>query len=93
MQNIPNNEVSEICDLLGESPPKNIKQIFGGDIHQSWKIEFQNSKFFLKRNERNKKFLKFEKSCLNNLQKYVNNENLLIPRVISYIEINKVELL
>ena len=93
MQSIPNNEVSEICDLLGESPPKNIKQIFGGDIHQSWKIEFQNSKFFLKRNERNKKFLKFEKSCLNNLQKYVNNENLVIPKVISYVEINKVELL
>ena len=93
MKNIPDKEVSEICDHLGEATPKSIKQIYGGDIHKSWQIEFQNSKFFLKRNERNKRFLNFEKSCLNNLQKYINHENLVIPKVISYKEINNVELL
>ena len=64
MQLIPHNEVSEICNNLGEGEPKSIKQVFGGDIHKSWQIEFQNAKFFLKRNEREVKFLKFEESCL-----------------------------
>ncbi len=93
MKSIPYYEVSEICNNLGEGLPKSIKQVFGGDIHKSWEIEFQNAKFFLKRNEREKKFLKYEESCLNNLQKFANNENLVIPKIISYLEVNNVELL
>ena len=93
MQKIPHNELSEICNKLGEGSPKIIKQVFGGDIHKSWQIEFQNTKLFLKRNERETKFLKFEESCLSNLQKYTNYENLIIPKVISYLEVNNVEIL
>ena len=93
MQKIPHIEVSEICNQLGEGSPKSIKQIFGGDIHKSWQIEFQNTKFFLKRNEKKEKFLKFEKSCLKNLHKYINYKNLIVPKVISYLEINNIELL
>ena len=61
MQKLSSIEVSEICDELGESYPKNIKQVHGGDIHSAWQIEFANQKFFLKRNNRNKSFLEFEK--------------------------------
>ena len=68
MQKIPYNELNEICCQLGERSPKSIKQLFGGDIHESWQIEFKNAKFFLKRNARQIKFLEFEKSCLKNLQ-------------------------
>ncbi|ABM72961.1 Uncharacterized protein conserved in bacteria [Prochlorococcus marinus str. MIT 9515] len=93
MQKLSHFEVSEICNQLGEGSPKSIKQVFGGDIHKSWEIEFQNAKFFLKRNERKAKFLKFEEFCLKNLQKYINYENLIIPKIVSYIEINNVELL
>ena len=93
MQKIPYKEVNEICNKLGEGAPKNIKQIFGGDIHNSWQIEFKHSKFFLKRNERKVKLLKFEEYCLKNLQKYINHENLIVPQIISYIDINDVELL
>ena len=93
MQKIPYTEVSEICQQLGEGSPKSIKPISGGDIHKSWQIEFQNAKFFLKRNEREVKFLKFEKYCLKNLQTFINYENLIIPKIISYLEVNNVELL
>ena len=93
MQKLPLIEVSEICNQLGEGSPKSIKQVFGGSIHTSWQIEFKYNKFFLKRNKRKKKILKFEESCLNDLQKYINYENLIIPKVISYIEVNNVELL
>jgi len=93
MQKIPYIELSEICYKLGEGSPKSIKQVFGGDIHESWEIEFKNAKFFLKRNVRKSKFLEFEKSCLKNLQKYINHENLIVPKVISYLEVNNVELL
>ena len=93
MQKIPYIEVNEICNQLGEGSPKSIKKVFGGDIHQSWQIEFKNAKFFLKRNEKKAKFLKFEESCLKTLQKYINYENLVIPKIISYLEINNVEIL
>ena len=93
MEKIPLIEVSEICNQLGEGTPKSIKQVFGGDIHNSWQIEFKNAKFFLKRNQRDEKFLKFEESCLKNLQTYINYENLVIPKVIYYKEVNNVELL
>ena len=93
MEKIPHIELNEICNQLGEGSPKSIKQVFGGDIHESWQIEFKNAKFFLKRNAREGRFLEFEKSCLNNLQKYLNYENLIVPKLISYLEVNNVELL
>ena len=52
-------EVSEICNELGETYPKSIEQVHGGDIHSAWLIEFPQKKLFLKRNIRNKKFLEF----------------------------------
>ena len=93
MENLSNNEVSEICHQLGTSYPKSIKQIYGGNIHNSWAIEFKNKKFFLKKNKRQKKFLKFEEYCLRNLQANINQENLTIPKVIAYLEVLDVELL
>ena len=41
MENLSHIEVSEICNQLGEGYPKSIKQIYGGNIHNSWQIEFQ----------------------------------------------------
>ena len=93
MQKLSPFEVSEICNELGESYPKTIEQVHGGDIHSAWKIEFACKKVFLKRNDRNKKFLKFEKYCLKNLRKYINHENLVIPEVIAYKNIKNVEIL
>ena len=93
MENLSNNEVSEICHQLGMSYPKSIKQIYGGNIHNSWEIEFKKKKFFIKRNKRQKKLLKFEEYCLRNLQEHINNENLTIPKVILYLELLDVELL
>ena len=93
MQKLSPIEVNEICDELGETYPKSIEQVHGGDIHSAWKIEFSNKKLFLKRNVRNKKFLEFEKYCLQNLRKYINQENLVIPEVIAYKNIKNIEIL
>ena len=93
MQNLTHLEVSEICHQLGETSPKSIKQVSGGNIHSSWQIEFGTKKFFLKKNERKKKFLKFEEFCLQNLQKNINKEYLRIPKIILYSEIKNVEIL
>ncbi len=93
MQKLSFIEVNEICNEIGETYPKNIKQVDGGDIHSSWQLEFSNKKLFLKKNVRNKKFLKFEKHCLQNLRKFINQENLVIPEVIAYKNINNVEIL
>jgi len=93
MQKLSPIEVNEICDELGETYPKSIEQVHGGDIHSAWKIEFSNKKLFLKRNIRNKKFLEFEKYCLQNLRKYINQENLVIPKVIAYKNIKNIEIL
>ena len=93
MQKLSPFEVSEICDELGEHHPKNIEQIYGGDIHSTWKIEFANKKFFLKRNDRNKNFLEFEKYCLQDLRKYSNPKNLIIPEVIAFKNFQNVEIL
>ena len=93
MQKLSPFEVSEICNELGETYPKNIKQVHGGDIHSAWQIEFANKKLFLKRNVRNKKFLEFEKYCLENLRKYINKENFVIPEVIAYKHIKDIEIL
>ena len=93
MQKLSPIEVNEICDELGETYPKSIEQVHGGDIHSAWQIEFSNKKLFLKRNIRNKKFLEFEKYCLQNLRKYINQENFVIPEVIAYKNIQNVEIL
>jgi len=93
MQKLSPIEVSEICDELGEAYPKSIEQINGGDIHSSWKIEFSNKKLFLKKNVKNKKLLEYEKYCLQNLRKYINQENLIVPEVIAYKNIKNTEIL
>jgi len=93
MQKLSPIEINEICEELGETYPKSIEQVHGGDIHNAWRIEFSNKKLFLKRNIRNKKFLEFEKYCLQNLRKYINHENLVIPEVIAYKNIKNIEIL
>ena len=57
MQKLSPIEINEICEELGESYPKSIEQVNGGDIHSAWRIEFSNKKLFLKRNIRNKNSL------------------------------------
>ena len=93
MQKLSPIEINEICEELGETYPKSIEQVHGGDIHNAWRIEFSNKKLFLKRNIRNKKFLEFEKYCLQNLRKYINQENLVIPDVIAYKNKKNIEIL
>ncbi len=93
MQKLSPIEINEICEELGETYPKSIEQVHGGDIHNAWRIEFLDKKLFLKRNIRNKKFLEFEKYCLQNLRKYINQENLVIPEVIAYKNIKNIEIL
>ena len=93
MQKLPPIEINEICKELGETYPKSIEQVHGGDIHSAWQIEFSNKKLFLKRNIRNKKYLEFEKYCLQTLRKYINQENLVIPEVIAYKNIKNIEIL
>ncbi len=93
MQKLSPIEINEICEELGETYPKSIEQVHGGDIHNAWRIEFSNKKLFLKRNNINKKFLEFEKYCLQNLRKYINQENLVIPEVIAYKNIKNIEIL
>ena len=93
MQKLSPIEINEICEELGETYPKSIEQVHGGDIHSAWRIEFSNKKLFLKRNIRNKKFLEFEKYCLQNLRRYINQENLVIPEVIAYKNIKNIEIL
>ncbi len=93
MQKLSPIEINEICEELGETYPKSIEQVHGGDIHNAWRIEFSNKNLFLKRNIRNKKFLEFEKYCLQNLRKYINEENLVIPEVIAYKNIKNIEIL
>ena len=93
MNKLPTTEVSEICTQLGESRIKNILQIHGGNIHNCFKIDFQKKSIFLKRNKRNERFLNYEYHCLKDLEKYINHENLQTPKIYSYLEINKIELL
>jgi len=93
MQKLSPIEINEICEELGETYPKSIEQVHGGDIHSAWRIEFSNKKLFLKRNIRNKKFLEFEKYCLQILRKYHNQENLVIPEVIAYKKRKNIEIL
>ena len=93
MKNLSHIEVSEICHQLGNYTPKSIKPVYGGNIHYSWRIEFENDIFFLKKNSKKKNFLKFEKYCLKNLEKNINKKILKIPKVIAYFRVKDVELL
>jgi len=93
MQKLPSTEVNEICNELGEAYPKSIEKIHGGDIHSTWQLKFSNKKLFLKRNDRNKKFLEFEKYCLQNLREYTNQRNVIVPKVIAYKNIKNIEIL
>jgi len=93
MQKLSPIEINEICEELGETYPKSIEQVHGGDIHSAWKIEFADKKIFLKRNNRNKNFLEFEKYCLQNLRKHSNQKNLIIPEVIAFKNFKNVEIL
>ncbi len=93
MNRLSNIEVSEICNQLGESLPKKISQIHGGDIHNSFKLEFENESFFVKKNIRKEKFLKFEHFCLKDLEKYIDNENLKTPKIYSYLDLKNAEIL
>ncbi len=93
MQKLSPIEINEICEELGETYPKSIEQVHGGDIHSAWRIEFSNKKLFLKKNTRIKKFLEFEKYCLQNLRKYINQDNLVIPEVVAYKNIKNIEIL
>ena len=86
MVKLSNNELSEICNHLGQSKIINIQKIFGGCINHTWRLDFANSRFFLKKNERDQKLLKFEQYCLNDLRKYSNSQNIIIPEVIDYFE-------
>ena len=93
MQKLLPIEVSEICDELGEAYPKSIEQVHGGEIHSSWQIRFKKKRVFLKRNDKSKKFLEFEKFCLQNLKEYINQKTLVIPDVIAYKNIKNIEIL
>ena len=93
MQKLSPIEINEICEELGATYPKSIEQVHGGDIHSTWQIEFSNKKLFVKRNIRNKKFLKFEKYSLQNLRKFINKKNLVVPEVVAYKNIRNVEIL
>ena len=93
MQKLSPFELSEICDELGETYPKSIEQVHGGDIHSAWRIEFTDKKIFLKRNDRNKKLLEFENYCLQNLRKFINPKYLVIPEVIAFKKIKNIEIL
>ena len=93
MQKLSPFELSEICDELGETYPKSVEQVHGGDIHSAWRIEFTDKKFFLKRNDRSKKLLEFENYCLQNLRKFINPKYLVVPEVILFKKIKDIEIL
>ncbi len=93
MQKLSPFELSEICDELGETYPKSVEQVHGGDIHSAWRIEFTDKKLFLKRNNRNKKFLEFENYCLQNLRNFINPKYLVVPEVILFKKFKDIEIL
>ena len=57
MQKLSPIEVNEICDELGETYPKSIEQVHGGDIHNAWRIELQTKSYSLKETLETKNFL------------------------------------
>lgn len=84
MNQLSNKELSEISNHLGEFKLKNVQKVSGGCIHDCWKIEFLDSSFFVKKNKRINRYLKFEKYCLEDLEKYINYQHLIIPKPKSY---------
>ncbi len=86
MIKLSSNELSEICNRLGKSKIINIKKIFGGCINNSWGIEFTDSRFFLKKNTKDQRLLKFEQYCLNDLRKFIDFQKVILPKVINYFE-------
>ena len=93
MINLSELELSEICNHLGEKYPIHIKPVFGGNIHSSSKLEFKKLKVFVKKNTSKTYFLKFEEYCLNNLKNYIDEEYLVIPKVLFYKKMNNSEIL
>ena len=57
MQKLSPIEINEICEELGETYPKSIEQVHGGDIHSAWQVEFQTKSYFLKETLETKNFL------------------------------------
>ena len=57
MQKLSPIEINEICEELGETYPKSIEQVHGGDIHSSWRIEFSTKSYSLKETLETKNFL------------------------------------
>ena len=49
MIKLSNKELSEICNHLGKSKIISIQKILGGCINHSWRIDFGDSKIFLKK--------------------------------------------
>jgi len=86
-------ELSEISAKLGGLKLKKVIQINGGCIHSCFKLEYESSKVFLKKNNRIEKLLKFEEYCLQDLNNYSDNKNLIIPSPSSYTLIGNTEYL
>jgi len=57
MQKLSPIEINEICKELGETYPKSIEQVHGGDIHSAWQIEFSQRNYSLKKILETKNFL------------------------------------
>ncbi len=86
MNKLSNKELSEISNRLGKSKIIKVQKVFGGCINHSWRIDFTDSRIFIKKNERNEKLLKFEQYCLNDIRKFNNAQSIIIPEVIDYFE-------
>ena len=93
MINLSDYELSEISHHLGESYPINIEPVYGGNINSTWRLDFKQFKIFVKKNISKKPFLKFEEYCLSDLKNYIDEEYLLIPKVIIYQKIKSAEIL
>ena len=47
MQKLSPIEINEICEDLGETYPKSIEQVHGGDIHSAWPCTMNISTMYL----------------------------------------------
>ncbi len=65
----------------------------GGNIHSSWKVEFGDRTYFVKKNIRAQKLLNFEKKCLIKLKVFTNNDLIYVPEVIKYFMFENSEFL
>ena len=69
MQKLSPIEINEICEELGETYPKSIEQVHGGDIHSAWQIEFSNKSYSLKETLETKNFLNLKNIVSKNFEK------------------------